>query len=106
MFFCDESRRKTEKASITRVQFLKFPYCVGNCRHWLPERITHITASMKLIVSGTPIKALDETTYTLIATDDNGYEVHLLFPLEVPDLMPTFGDTTTIAAQSYLVAIP
>ena len=58
---------------------------------------------MKLIVSGTPIKAMDETTYTLIATDDNGYEVHLLFTLEVPDLMPTFGDTTTIAAQSYLV---
>ena len=55
------------------------------------------------IVSGTPIRAMDETTYTLTATDGNGDAVHLLFTLEVQNWMPTFGDTTTIAAQSYLV---
>ncbi len=55
-----------------------------------------------LIISGTPVKAKDAMTYTLTATDGNGDEVHLMFTLEVPDLMPTFGDTT-ITAQSYLV---
>ena len=39
---------------------------------------------------------------SLTATDEDGDEVHLMFTLEVPDLMPTFGDTT-IAAQPYLV---
>ena len=54
-------------------------------------------------VSGTPLEAMDETTYTLTATDGNGDEARLMFTLEIPDLIPTFGDTTTIAAQSYLV---
>ena len=39
---------------------------------------------------------------SLTATDGDGDEVHLMFTLEVPDLIPTFGDTT-IAAQPYLV---
>ena len=67
----------------------------------LPEGLTFDAETR--IVSGTPIKAMDETTYTLTATDGNGDEVHLMFTLEVPDLMPAFGDTTTIASQSYLV---
>ena len=45
---------------------------------------------------------MDETTYTLTATDGNGDEVHLPFTLEVQNWMPTFGDTT-IDPQSYLV---
>ena len=45
---------------------------------------------------------MDETTYTLTATDGNGDEAHFTFTLAVPDLVPAFGDTT-IAAQSYLV---
>ena len=67
----------------------------------LPEGLTFDAET--LTVSGTPIKAMDETTYTLTATDGNGDSAPLTFTLEVPDLVPTFGDTTTIAAQSYLV---
>ena len=67
----------------------------------LPEGLTFDIETFML--SGTPIKAIDETTYTLTATDGNGDEAHLMFTLEVPDLIPTFGDTTTIAAQDYLV---
>ena len=66
----------------------------------LPEGLTFDAETR--VLSGTPIKAMDETTYTLTATDGNGDEVPLMFTLEVPDLMPAFGDTT-IAAQSYLV---
>ena len=66
----------------------------------LPEGLTFDAET--LTVSGTPIKAMDETTYTLTATDGNGDAAHLTFTLEVPDLVPAFGDTT-IAAQSYLV---
>ena len=57
------------------------------------------------IVSGTPTEAMGETTYTLTVTDSNGDVVTLRFPLEIPDLMPSFGETT-IAAQSYLVNQP
>ncbi len=66
----------------------------------LPEGLTFDAET--LIVSGIPVKAMDETTYTLIATDGNGDTVTLMFTLEIPDLMPTFGDTT-IVAQSYLI---
>ena len=66
----------------------------------LPEGLTFDAET--LTVSGTPIKAMDETTYTLTATDGNGDSAHLMFTLAVPNLVPTFGDTT-IAAQSYLV---
>ena len=67
----------------------------------LPEGLTFDAET--LTVSGTPTKAMDETTYTLTATDGNGDSAPLMFTLEVPDLVPTFGDTTTIASQSYLV---
>ena len=53
-------------------------------------------------ISGTPLEAMDAMTYTLTATDGNGDAATLMFTLEIPDLMPTFGDTT-LAAQSYLV---
>ncbi len=66
----------------------------------LPEGLTFNAETR--IVSGTPLKAMDETTYTLIATDGNGDTVTLMFTLEIPDLMPTFGDTT-IVAQRYFV---
>ena len=66
----------------------------------LPEGLTFDAET--LIISGTPSKAMDAMTYTLTATDGNGDVARLVFTLEVPDLMPTFGDTT-IAAQSYLV---
>ncbi len=66
----------------------------------LPEGLTFDAETR--IVSGTPLEAIDETTYTLTATDGNGDTVTLMFTLEIPDLMPTFGDTT-IVAQSYLV---
>ena len=56
-----------------------------------------------LIISGMPLEAMDETTYTLTATDEDGDESLLTFTLEVmADLMPTFGDTT-VATQKYLV---
>ena len=66
----------------------------------LPEGLSFDAET--LMLSGTPIKAMDTMTYTLTATDGNGDSATLVFTLEVPDLMPTFGDTT-IAAQSYLV---
>ena len=66
----------------------------------LPEGLSFDAET--LIVSGIPIKAMDAMTYTLTATDGNGDVARLMFTLEIPDLMPTFGDTT-IAAQSYLV---
>ncbi len=66
----------------------------------LPEGLTFDAETR--MVSGTPLKAMAETTYTLTATDGNGDEAHLIFTLEIPDLIPTFGDTT-LAAQSYLV---
>ena len=54
-------------------------------------------------VSGTPIKAMGEMTYTLTATDKDGDAATFAFTVAVmADLMPTFGDTS-IAAQSYLV---
>ena len=56
-------------------------------------------------ISGTPLEAMAETTYTLTATDGNGDAVTLRFPLEIPDQMPTFGEMT-IAPQSYLVNQP
>ena len=61
--------------------------------------------ALTLVVSGTPIEAMAETTYTLTATDGNGDAVTLRFPLEIPDQMPTFGEMT-IAPQSYLVNQP
>ena len=64
----------------------------------LPEGLTFDAET--LMVSGTPIKAMDEMTYTLTATDSNGDEVPLMFTLEVPNLIPTFGDTT-VTAQVY-----
>ena len=66
----------------------------------LPEGLTFDAET--LIVSGTPLEAMDAMTYTLTATDGNGDVARLMFSLEIPDLMPTFGDTT-LAAQSYLV---
>ncbi len=66
----------------------------------LPDSLTFDAETR--IVSGIPVKAMDETTYTLTATDGNGDTVTLMFTLEIPDLMPTFGDTT-IVAQRYFV---
>ncbi len=66
----------------------------------LPEGLTFDAETR--IVSGTPLEAMDETTYTLTATDGNGDEVTLMFTLEIPNQMPTFGDTT-IVAQRYFV---
>ncbi len=67
----------------------------------LPDSLTFDAETR--IVSGTPVKAMDETTYTLTVTDGNGDEAHLMFTLEIPDLLPTFGGDTTIVAQSYFV---
>ena len=67
----------------------------------LPEGLTFDAETRML--SGTPVKAMDAMTYTLTATDGNGDEVHVMFTLEVPDLVPTFGDTTTTLAARYLV---
>ena len=61
-----------------------------------------LPASLTFAQSGTPLEAIAETTYTLTATDGNGDAAHLMFTLAVPNLIPTFGDTT-IAAQRYLV---
>ncbi len=69
----------------------------------LPEGLTFNVET--LVVSGTPVKAMDAMTYTLTATDGNGDAVHVMFTLEVPDLMPTFGDTT-IVAYSFIVNQP
>ena len=70
----------------------------------LPEGLT-FNAETRML-SGTPVKAMDAMTYTLTATDSNGDAVRLMFTLEVPDLVPTFGGDTTIVAQSYLVNHP
>ena len=69
----------------------------------LPEGLTF--NALTLAISGTPLEAMVETTYTLTATDGNGDAVTLRFPLEIPDQMPTFGEMT-IAPQSYLVNQP
>ena len=56
-------------------------------------------------VSGTPIKAMGEMTYTLTATDKDGDAATFAFTVAVmADLMPTFGDTS-IAAQRYTIGI-
>ena len=67
--------------------------------------IPDLSKSLTCTQSGTPLEAIAETTYTLTATDSNGDAAHLMFTLEVPDLMPTFGDAT-VAAQLYSIATP
>ena len=66
----------------------------------LPEGLTFDTET--LMLSGMPTETMDAMTYTLTATDGNGDEVYLRFTLEVPNLVPTFGDTT-LTDQSYIV---
>ena len=54
------------------------------------------------VLSGTPLEAIADTTYTLTATDRNGDEATLMFILSVmTDPIPTFGETT-VAAQGYV----
>ena len=54
------------------------------------------------VLSGTPLEAMADTTYTLTATDRNGDEATLMFILSVmTDPIPTFGETT-VAAQGYV----
>ena len=65
----------------------------------LPEGMTF--NALTLAISGTPLEAIDETTYTLTATDSDGDAVTLRFPLEVrADPVPTFSDPP-IDPQSY-----
>ena len=54
-----------------------------------------------LVVSGTPSRPQEPTTYTLTATDEDGDTAELAFRVEVrPDLKPVFGDAE-VADQSY-----
>ncbi len=67
----------------------------------LPDGLTFDAETRML--SGTPLEAIAETTYTLTATDGDGDAATLMFTLSVmADPMPTFGDTTTtVAARGY-----
>ena len=54
-------------------------------------------------LSGTPVEAIDETEYTLTATDEDGTVETLTFTLSVvANLIPSFGDTVAVAAQNYV----
>ena len=56
------------------------------------------------VLSGTPQEALDETEYTLTATDADGDVATLTFTLAViADRLPAFGDGTRVAAQRYFI---
>ena len=58
------------------------------------------------LLTGTPAEALEQTTYTLTATDRSGETATLSFTIEVqPDRMPTFGDAA-IEPQIHRVGSP
>ena len=58
------------------------------------------------VLSGTPLEAIDETTYKLTASDADGDAIILSFSLVIAaDLMPTFGDSTLLTAQKYTMGI-
>ena len=58
------------------------------------------------VLSGTPLEAIDETTYKLTASDADGDAIILSFSLVIAaDLMPTFGDSTMLTAQRYTMGI-
>ena len=58
------------------------------------------------LLTGTPAQALEQTTYTLTATDRGGNTATLDFTIEVQqDLKPTFGDAS-IDGQTYRVGSP
>ena len=58
------------------------------------------------LLTGTPAQAMEQTTYTLTATDRGGDTATLDFTIEVQqDLMPTFGDAT-IDGQTFRVGSP
>ena len=66
----------------------------------LPEGLTFDVKTR--VLSGTPLEAMDETTYTLTVEDADSDRITLPFTLGVrADLMPIFGDTLT--AQSYMM---
>ena len=53
-------------------------------------------------LSGTPGEIMDETEYTLTATDEDGVEAPLKFMLSVVvNRRPSFGDSTRVAAQRH-----
>ena len=55
------------------------------------------------VLSGTPLEVMAETTYTLIATDEDGDAALLTFALSVAsDSHPSFGDST-VTAQRYVI---
>ncbi len=54
-------------------------------------------------ISGVPLEAIDETEYTLTATDEDGDVETLTFTISVVvNLIPSFGDTVAVAAQNYV----
>ena len=79
----------------------------GTLSHRLtPDLPDGLTFDVKThVLSGTPLEALDTTTYKLTASDADGDAIILSFSLVVAaDLMPIFGDST-LTAQKYTMGI-
>ena len=79
----------------------------GTLSHTLtPDLPDGLTFDAKThVLSGTPLEALDTTTYKLTALDADGDAIILSFSLVVAaDLMPIFGDST-LTAQKYTMGI-
>lgn len=79
----------------------------GTLSHTLtPDLPDGLTFDAKThVLSGTPLEALDTTTYKLTALDADGDAIILSFNLVVAaDLMPIFGDST-LTAQKYTMGI-
>ena len=66
----------------------------------LPSGLTFDATTREL--SGTPGEIMDETEYTLTATDTDGDATTLTFTLAVvEDRLPSFSDSTRVAAQRH-----
>ena len=66
----------------------------------LPSGLTFDATTREL--SGTPGEIMDETEYTLTATDEDGVAAPLKFTLVVAaDRLPSFSDSTRVAAQRH-----